>query len=75
MYPLSLVLAVIVPALVLVTYGLIKTRRTLLREALWAGFVGGIAVGVAVIAWELAQIFGVTRLARNLVGNLWSDIN
>lgn len=53
MYLLSLGLAVIVPALLLLAYGLIKTRRGLLGEALWAGFVGGIAVGVCVIAWEM----------------------
>lgn len=54
MYLLSLALAVIVPALLLLAYGLIKTRRGLLGESLWAGFIGGIAVGVCVIAWELA---------------------
>lgn len=54
MYPLSLAMAVIVPALLLVEYGLIKTRRPLLGEGLWGGFVAGVAVGVAVIAWELA---------------------
>ena len=47
-------MAVIVPALLLVEYGLIKTRRPLLGEGLWGGFVAGVAVGVAVIAWELA---------------------
>jgi hypothetical protein len=54
MYPLSLAMAVIVPALLLVEYGLIKTRQPLLCEGLWGGFVAGVAVGVAVIAWELA---------------------
>jgi RsiW-degrading membrane proteinase PrsW (M82 family) len=54
MYPLSLAMAVIVPALLLLEYGLIKTRRPLLGEGLWGGFVSGVAVGVAVIAWELA---------------------
>jgi RsiW-degrading membrane proteinase PrsW (M82 family) len=51
---LSLVLSVIVPALLLLAYGLIKTQRRLSREGLWAGFVGGILVAVAVIAWEVA---------------------
>jgi RsiW-degrading membrane proteinase PrsW (M82 family) len=50
MYPLSLAMAVIVPALLLLEYGLIKTRRPLLGEGLRGGFVAG----VAVIAWELA---------------------
>lgn len=54
MYLLSLALAVVVPARLLLAYGLIKTRRGLLDEALWAGLIGGIAVGVCVIAWELA---------------------
>ena len=54
MYLLSLALAVIVPAFLLVEYGLIKTRQRVMREGLWGGFVAGVAVGVAVIAWELA---------------------
>lgn len=54
MYQLSLALAVIVPALLLLGHGLIKTRRSAMREGLWAGFVAGVAVGVAVVAWEIA---------------------
>jgi RsiW-degrading membrane proteinase PrsW (M82 family) len=54
MHLLSLAVAVIVPALLLLAYGVIKTRRRVLRECLWAGFLAGVAVGVAVIAWELA---------------------
>ena len=54
MSPLGLVLVVIVPALLLLAYGLIKTRRPLLREGLCAGFVSGVLVAIAVISWEMA---------------------
>ena len=54
MSPVGLVLVVVVPALLLLAYGLIKTHRPLLREGLWAGFVAGVLVAIAVISWELA---------------------
>lgn len=54
MSPLGLVLVVIVPALLMLAYGLIKTRRPLLSEGLCAGFAGGVLVAIAVISWEMA---------------------
>jgi hypothetical protein len=45
---------VIVPAALLLSYGLIKAHRPLLREGLCAGFAAGVLVAIAVISWEMA---------------------
>jgi RsiW-degrading membrane proteinase PrsW (M82 family) len=54
MSPFSVILIVIVPGLLLLAYGLIKTRKPMSREGLWAGFLAGILVAMALIAWEMA---------------------
>jgi RsiW-degrading membrane proteinase PrsW (M82 family) len=64
MSPFSLVLAVIIPAVLMLAYGLIKTGRQVSREALWAGFLGGLIVAVALIGWEtaIAWVLPLNRL-------------
>jgi hypothetical protein len=54
MSPFDLFLAVIVPALSLLGYGLIKTRRTLLEAGPLAALVAGAAATFVALAFELA---------------------
>ena len=58
MGPYSFFFSVIVPGLLMLAYGLIKTRKPLASEALWAGFLAGLLVAMGLMAGEL----GIARL-------------
>jgi len=51
MRPPDLALAVILPALLLLAYGMVKTQRTPSHAALRAGFVAALVV----LVWELRR--------------------
>jgi RsiW-degrading membrane proteinase PrsW (M82 family) len=61
----NLVLILVIPALLLLGYGQIKTGQHLSHEGLWAGFVGGLLVGIALIAWEMVitRVLPLNRLS------------
>jgi hypothetical protein len=48
----TVVLITLIPALLIPGYGAIKLQSTLMREGMWAGFVGGVGVALAVWLWQ-----------------------
>ena len=69
----SFFFSVLLPGLLALNYGLIKTRRPMKSEVLWAGFLAGLLVGICCLAVEtvidhvlpLAQMAPLARSAAD----------
>jgi RsiW-degrading membrane proteinase PrsW (M82 family) len=57
--------SVMLPGLLALNYGLIKTRRQMKSEVLWAGFLGGLLVGICCLVVEtmIGRVLPLAQLA------------
>jgi len=56
MTPTLWVFTIALPAVLLLGYGAAKLQRTVMQEAVWTGFLGGVAASAAVWFWQLVLV-------------------